>query len=120
MVKRLKVEAHWSAEELENRSRRAPDGVERSPWQSMGLLVWGKPTEAVAAVTGDGVQWIRQLARRYNGAGTAGIGNLRRQNAGTALSVDGEQPTELTAAMDGPAPDGGVDGAEGGKLDEGA
>jgi transposase len=82
--------------------------VERSHWQIIWLLALGKPCEEVAAVTGYGVQWIRKLAGRYNREGATGIGDKRHQNPGKALRLDGQQQAALSAALDGPAADGGV------------
>ena len=82
MPKRLSIQAHLSCDELERRYRAAKAPVARSHWQIIWLLVQGLPSEHVAAVTGDTVNWVRSLAQRYNQTGPAGLGDQRHRNPG--------------------------------------
>ena len=68
MPKTLKIVPHLEPEELENRYRKAHDPVERSHYQSSGLLARANH-HRVMEVTGYSRGWIQQLARRYNASG---------------------------------------------------
>src|SRR5260370_31564443 len=107
MGKRLSIEAHLTAKELEQRYRTARDGVERSQWQIIWLLAGGATSQEVAAVTGYSLPWIRELAKRYNARGADGIGDGRHRNPGHAFLLAAEQQTALVQALEGPSPDGG-------------
>ncbi len=107
MPKQLKIAEHLSSDELEREYRRARDPVARSQWQMLWLLAGGQSTAQVAAVTGYCVDWIRVIARRYNQAGPAGVGDRRHHNPGANRLLTVEQERELDQGLDGPAPDGG-------------
>jgi transposase len=72
------------------------------------LLAQGWTGQQVAASTGYSTRWIGQLAQRYNGAGPAGLGDHRHQNPGSARVLSAAQEAYLAAALEGPAPDGGM------------
>src|SRR5258707_942490 len=104
MGKRLSIEAHLTAKELEQRYRTARDGVERSQWQIIWLLAGGATSQGVAAVTGYSLPWIRELAKRANagGAGTARAGGgpsplSMDVPAGLRLSADRADPLVAAA-----------------------
>lgn len=107
MGKRLSIEAHLPVEDLEQRYRRARDGVERSQWQIIWLLAGGATSQEVGEVTGYSLPWIRELAKRYNTWGADGIGDGRHHNAGHAPLLRAEQQEELVRALEGPSPEGG-------------
>jgi transposase len=108
MARRVAVAPHLTVEELEGRYRGAEDPVARSQWQIVWLLARGTPTAEVARVTGYGVRWIQEVARRYRDGGPAAIGDRRRGNPGAAPLLDGAQQEQLREALAGPAPDGGL------------
>jgi transposase len=107
MPKRLFLQPHLNLEQLSAHYRKAKDPVERSHWQIIWLLARGKTTQEVAATTGYSLEWIRQVARRYNELGPAGLGDRRHRNPGGDRLLSAQQVTELAAALQGPAPDGG-------------
>jgi transposase len=107
MPKHIRVTLHLTVEELERRYRQAHDPVERTHWQIIWLLAQGWLTREVAAATGYSVNWIQQLARRYNADGPAGLGDRRHQNPGQAPALDAAGQAALQAALAGAAPDGG-------------
>jgi hypothetical protein len=76
------MQAHLSCDELERRYRAANAPVARSHGQIIGLLAQGLPSERVAAVTGDTVNWVRRLAQRYHQTGPAGLGDQRQRTPG--------------------------------------
>jgi transposase len=101
------IAPHLPIEELQQRYRAAEDPVARSQWQILWLLAQGMPTAQVAQVSGYGVRWIQEIARRYR-AGPQAIGDRRHTNPGAAPLLDGDQQEALRQALAGPAPDGGI------------
>ena len=108
MPRRLGLAPHLPTDELERRYRRARDPVERSHYQIVWLLASTRPTAEVAATTGYSVDWVRELAHRYNAGGPAGLGDRRHGNPGAAPLLDAAGQDALRAALAGPAPDGGL------------
>jgi transposase len=108
MPRRIVIAPHLPVAELEQRYRRDPDPVASRHWQIVWLLAQGWTGQRVAASTGYSPRWIGQLAQRYNADGPAGLGDHRHQNPGSARVLSAAQETALAAALDGPAPDGGM------------
>ncbi len=54
------------------------------------------------------MQWVRELARRYNRSGIEGLGDRRQNNPGREPLLDEVQIAQLLQAIQGPAPDGGL------------
>src|ERR687886_1216950 len=108
MPRRVVIAPHLPVAELEQRDRRDPDPVARRHWQLVWLLAQGRTGQEVAASTGYSTRWIGQLAQRYNADGPAGLGDHRHQNPGSARVLSAAEEAQLAAALDGPAPDGGM------------
>ncbi len=110
MPKKIKLEPHLSAEELEDRYRCARDPVERSHYQIVWLIAQGRATTEVMEATGYGRGWIQRLSRRYNEGGPESLGDRRHRNPGASdrALLDREQREELSEALKEPPPDGGV------------
>lgn len=107
MGKRLHLEPHLAAAELEQRYRTAHEPHERSWWQILWLLARGQTARTVAQSTGYSAYWIGQLARRYNTLGPAGMVNRQRTTARrTPTLLSSAQIEELRQALAGPAPAG--------------
>ena len=102
----MSVAPHLTVAELEQRYRGAEDRVARSQWQILWLLAGGMRTAEVARVTGYGVRWIQEIARRYRDGGPAAVGDRRHGNRGAAPLLDAAQQERLRAALAGPAPNG--------------
>ena len=79
MARRIKLSTKLSVDELEQRYRRASEGMERSHWQLIWLLAQGHPAYVVAQMTGYCAYWIGQVARRYHDEGADGLVNHRRR-----------------------------------------
>src|SRR3954465_8158576 len=107
MAQHITVAPHLTVEELEQRYRGSTDPVARSQWQIVWLLAGGMPTAQVAQVTGYGVRWIQEIARRYR-AGPEAIGDRRHPNPGAARLWDAIQEEQLRQALSGLSPDGGI------------
>jgi transposase len=106
MPRRITIEPHLSLPELERCYRQSKDPVQRTHYQIIWLLAKGTPTEQVAEVTGYCRDWIRQVARRYNNGGRAGLGDRRHENPGAEPLLSPQQQAELWEAFQGPPPDG--------------
>jgi hypothetical protein len=60
-------------------------------------------------VTGYSVPWIRTIIQRYNTAGPAALGDLRRANPGGRFLLSVAQQAALQHTLDtAPPPDGGL------------
>lgn len=108
MPKRIVIVPHLSKEELYSKYRLAKDPVNKSQYQILWLLTIGKKTEEVAESTGYSIQWIRELARRYNRSGLEGIGDRTDNNRFAEPLLNEVQTAQLLQAIEGPAPDGGI------------
>ena len=108
MPKTLPLKPHVSTADLERRYRQARDPVERSHYQIVWLLSHGKLTREVAATTGYSPTWIREIARRYNQEGPAGLGDRRHRNPGAPALLTVEQQAELGRVLQAPPADGGL------------
>ena len=111
MARHIKLTTQLSVDDLEQRYRRATEGMERSHWQILWLLAQGHRAYQVAQMTGYSAYWIGQVARRFNEEGEDGLVNhrtrahrrARRPDPRTLLPTE-EDREELRAALLGPAP----------------
>lgn len=108
MNKRLSVNTDLSVDELAQRYRRARNGVERGQWQVIWLLAQGRTCQEVAGITGYSVPWVRVLVHRYNARGAAGLGDQRHRRRDPVYLLSAEQQAELSGALEGAGPDGGL------------
>jgi transposase len=108
MPRRIVIAPHLPTAELERQYRRAADPTASRHCQIVWLLAQGWTGQQVAASTGFSTRWIGQLAQRYNAQGPAGLGDHRHHNPGSARVLSTAQEAELAAALEGPAPDGGM------------
>jgi transposase len=106
MPRQVKLEPHLGTDELEQAYRTAKDGVARSQRQILWLVSSGRGTREVAAITGYCVDWIRQLVRRYNAQGSAGVGDQRHHNPGQKRLLNSAQEAELRQCMEQAQADG--------------
>jgi transposase len=103
------VVPHLSVDELHTRYRHAHDPVARSHWQVIWLMAQGHHVPEVAQMVGYTANWVREIVRRYNTAGPEGVVDQRSAHrGGNPPLLSPALRTELAAALDGPAPDGGV------------
>jgi transposase len=108
MAKRVEVKTELTAEALHERYRQASDAVERSHWHMLWLLKEGKSTKEVAALLGYSARWVREIVRRWNERGAAGISDHRAQIAGAKPLLGNELRTELALRLQQPPEDGGL------------
>jgi transposase len=100
--------SHLELAELEQRYRQATDPVARSQWQIIWLLAQGQSTKEVVQATGYSATWIGTIAKRYNLDGPEAVGDRRHANPGAASLLSDAHLAELDAALQQPAPDGGL------------
>ncbi|GEM_PF-2041829 len=91
---------------LERRYRQAHDPVARSHCQIVWLLARGQSSAQVAAITGYGREWVREVRRRYHGGGIEALGDQRHTNPGQSPMRDDALGEALSAALRGPALEG--------------
>jgi transposase len=106
MARRIKLTTKLSVDELEQRYRRASEGMERSHWQLLWLLARGHPAYEVAQMTGYSAYWIGQVARRFNEEGEEGLVTHRTISRPSPLALLSTPAAldELRSALAGPAP----------------
>ncbi len=107
MPKLTKIQDYLSQTELKQRYSQAAEVVERNRWQVIWLLATNKPVKEVAALTGFTEGWVRELARRYNKSGPAGLDDRRKQLPGVAPLLTKELQVELDQALQHNPPEGG-------------
>ena len=108
MPRRIRVEGNLSTEELQQRYRTATHPVEKMHWQVVWLIAEGKTSSEVAQVTSYTPDWVRELVGRYNRDGASAIEDGRRGRSGRRPLLSPELQNELPAALEGPAPRGGL------------
>jgi transposase len=106
-MRRIKLAAHLTVEELGEQYRRTREPVERTRWQMLWLLAQGQQAQHVATVTGYCAKWVGLVARQYNVAGPAGVPKRRPQRVGQRL-LSPALRGELAQALGGAAPEGGL------------
>ncbi len=99
MARRIKLKPHLDVDELAKRYRESADGITRSHWQILWLLAEGKSSRAISEMTGYSMVWIQALARRYNAAGPAAMGDQRHHNPGSGQALTAEQTAQLHQAV---------------------
>lgn len=108
MPRSVSVAPHLPTDELARRYRGAHDPVERTHWQIVWLVAAGHRVPEVARLVGYTANWVREIIRRYNAAGPAGLTDRRAANPGHPPLLSSALRDELRQALAGPAPDGGL------------
>lgn len=108
MPRLLVVDAHLPVAEWEHRYRACRDPVERSRWQMVWLVGAGHRVPEVAALTGYTANWVREIIRRFNAEGPAGIADRRHANPGQPPLLSPALREALREALADPPPDGGL------------
>jgi transposase len=110
MARKLPLHPHLPAPELSQRARQAPNLVEARRWHLLTLVADGKTVKAAAALVGLNVYYARRVVRRYNRQGPASLRDRRLEQTPPVRPplLSAEQQQELAAAVQGPAPGGGL------------
>src|SRR5438105_4258406 len=77
-------------------------------FQMLWLLKEGKSAKEVAAVLGYSAGWVREIVRRWNEQGAAGISDHRMDIAGAKPLLGTDLRAELAARLQQPPEDGGL------------
>ena len=105
--KRVELAVHLRAGEWKEkvRARKGVDPKETRRWQALWLFSQGQSTAQVSAACGFSEGWVREIVRRYNAQGAAGVVDGHRQRSGGARPLLSEaQRLELAAAIEAPVP----------------
>lgn len=108
MPRFVTVAPHLSVEDLARRYRHTHDPVERTHWHLLWLVADGRRVPEAATLVGYTANWAREIIRRYNAAGPAGLTDRRHQGRGHPPLLAPALRRELAQALDGPAPAGGI------------
>jgi len=110
MARTLRLHPHLPAAELSRRARQAPNLVEARRWQLLALVADGKTVKDAAQLVGLYAPYARRVVHRYNQDGPAGVRDRRMDATPPPRPplLSAEQQQELAAAVQGPAPGGGL------------
>src|SRR6266702_3836716 len=108
MTKRIEVKTELTAEALHERYRQASDAVGRTHWQMLWLLKEGKSAKEVAALLGYSARWVREIVRRWNERGAAGISDHRLEMAGAKPLLGNQLRAELALRLQQPPAERGL------------
>lgn len=108
MPRYASLSPHLSIADLEQRYRTARDPVGRTHWHRLWLVAQGRHVPEVAHLVGYSPNWVREIIRRSNAAGAAGIGDRRLTNPGQRPLRDAAQREERRQVLGASPPDGGL------------
>lgn len=110
MPRHLFVTDHLPTQELAQRSRQAPTPVEARRWQLLALVADAMTVEHAASLVGLNAEYARRVVRRYNRDGPASVRDRRKEQVPPQRPslLTASQQQELAAAIQGPAPGGGL------------
>ena len=104
MARRMPVENHLEAKELEARYKGSPKVEARTHWQVILLVGLGRSVQEVAQVVGYTPAWVRALVHRYNRLGPEALGDQRGSAGGGNTLWDAASREELARALEQPVP----------------
>jgi len=111
MQKYLRPLPHLSYEEVTKRYRSCPDARLKTWWHIIWLMSDPSQRTTVtraASLVGCHPNWARHVVRRYNAEGPDSLIDKRADNPGQKPLLNEAQKAELSRALLGPAPDGGL------------
>ena len=116
MPRYVTITPHRPVDELEHRYRHCRVAVERTHWHIVWLVAQGRHVPEVAGLVGYSPNWVREIIRRYNATGAAGIVDQRQHSQGHPPLVTPALREDLGQALGDPPPDGGLGGDAGARL----
>ncbi len=108
MPRTITLQPHLTVDELQAAYKTAPDPATARRWHALWLIATGRSAQDAAAIVGLSADWLRDLVRRYNQLGPAGLVDRRATNPGNVPRLSPLQQQTLTSLLAGPAPDGGL------------
>ena len=103
----LQVSAHLTPAELLARFKQCQDADERLRWQAVLLKSEGRSAVDIADVCKRREDWVRRTVRAFNERGPDAMTDRRRENGREAVLDEGLR-LQLSAALRGDPPDGGL------------
>lgn len=110
MTRTLHLHPHVPTQDLAQRSRQAPTPVEARRWQLLALVADDRTVKDAARLVGLNYDYARRVIHRYNAEGPTALRDRRPElrAPGTPPLLSPAQQQELAAAIQGPAPGGGL------------
>jgi len=109
-MKRLPVEPHLTADQAQAHYRACRHPVEKVRWHAVWLLLRADPPRSpaqVAGLVGLSAVTVRDVLRRWNAHGPAGLADRRQGNGARPKLTAGQRAAPLTA-LKKRHPDGGL------------
>lgn len=110
--RRVQITPHLSYEEITQRYQRCTDAQEKTRWLVIRLLSEpqrSRRVEAVAELSGFSPAWVRQIARRYNTSGAAGLIDQHQfKPGGKKPALNAQQQQQVRERLQQPPDDGGL------------
>lgn len=97
--KRIELAKHMSIQALGQGYRSCSDPIERSHWQIVWLYGQYGNADKVAELVAYSAIWVREIVKRYNRMGVAGLKDLRHENPGQARVLSQAQEKALAKAL---------------------
>lgn len=112
MPRKAQLKAHLTSDELDAGYRRAREAQEARRWRLILLIAQGKTIKEASEISDINYAHAQDILKRYNSKGPSALkdGRKKPRKRGPAKHalLDVTQRQELTQALQGPAPDGGV------------
>lgn len=108
MPKKIKINNHFSIEELEKLYKNSSDAVKKSHIQIILLYLSGKKTKEIIEITKYSSKWIYKIVHRYNNLGLEGLNDNRHNNSGRTTLLTAQEQEELDLILQKPPDDGGI------------
>jgi transposase len=108
MARPMKLAAHLSTQELEERYHKCKRGIEKPWWQALWLISQGKHATDVAPLVGRHPNTVRSWVKRYNEGGCEAVRDLRQDFSGPQHLLNQDAQKRLIQALNEPHPDGGL------------
>lgn len=109
MAKILTPTSHLALSEVERYYQREQNVTVSKHWQIIRLMLKGKKAQEVAESLALSVGWVKEIVRRYNRQGAAGLRDRRKDNGGHNTLLSEDQQKELLQIIKEKEPeDGGL------------
>ena len=112
MPRKAQLTEHLTTDELDSGYRRAREAQEARRWRLILLISQGQTIKEASEVSDINYAHAQDILKRYNAKGPEALkdGRKKPRKRGPAKHalLDVEQRKELSTALEGPAPDGGV------------
>jgi transposase len=103
----MKIEAHLSVAELEERYETAPEPIAKSHFHAIWLLALGHSAAEVARLLSFSTRWVKALVSRYNEGGPSLLGDQRATNGAEPSILTPQALEALKVRIKTPPDDGG-------------